>query len=36
MGFSYKKPITAIKLTDEQVKARLEWCIKYKGYDWEN
>lgn len=36
MNFLYKQPITKPALTKKQIESRLDWCNKYKDYNWDN
>ena len=36
LKFEYKKPIIKPLLTDKQKTNRIEWCHKYKDYNWDN
>ena len=35
MQFVKRMPIKKVELTDAQKRARLEWCLRYRFWDWE-
>jgi hypothetical protein len=35
MNYSYKCPIKKPLLSNKQIKMRLEWCDKYKNFNWD-
>lgn len=36
LNFIYKFPISKPLLTQKQISVRIEWCNKYKDYNWDN